>query len=161
MAYEIVVTGLPEAIASLDPHRFVPGVREGFDEVGRTVAREAAGVTLSHTFTGRSSAAIVAGVKTTGESISNLHTRVHSGRKAVGQMERGRSGHKQPPVRRNLANWMASKGIDPAAGFAIARAIGRNGYRYGALHEYEKAWAAVGGEAASIIGAQVERRVGP
>lgn len=123
---EIIIVGLPEALAEFDPHRFVAGLRTGMQAVGEAVATEARLIVKPHHFHGTFEQQIHA--VTTGDSLATVVTSVGVNPELVPEARPlsfgwKSSGGKQPPTEA-IAAWLASKPeLVNAAG---SNAVGRN-----------------------------------
>lgn len=161
---EVIITGLPGALAEFSEARFAHGFAAGAQEVGELVAVEARAALGGHRYTGRLEAAI--NVRSSGESIASVTTEIGVNDAEVPEAAplafgwRSHSGH-QPPAAA-LGTWAKAKGIggdmsESRLGFVLARAIRQHGFDFEPLHPFQRAWAVVGPRAAEIIGAAIGR----
>lgn len=99
MPSEVVIVGLPEALAEFDPNRFARGLATGMQRVGEAVATEARAIVKPHHFHGTFEQQIHA--QTTGDSIATVVTQV------------GVNAHLVPEARPISYGWPAGRGKQP------------------------------------------------
>ena len=150
----LVVRGIPQAVAELDPVRIAGRLEPAFAELGREVASEAKTLMAGHRLTGEAAASLEASAS--GGSLGSLRSEIQSHDPAVAALSFGWHGHGTQPPTAPIATWLERRGQDPAAAFAVARSIGQRGLSFAPLHLLERAWTVV----EPRVNAIVERALG-
>lgn len=161
---EIIVTGLPGALAEFSEARIAQGFEAGTRELGELVLAEARTLLADHRYTGRLETSI--GVRSSGGSIGAVTTEIGVNDADVPEAAplafgwRSHSGQ-QPPAAA-LGAWASAKGLGGGMapnrlGFVLARAIRAHGFDFAPIHPFQRAWELVGPRAAEVIGAAIGR----